>query len=184
MAGFFSALIGGVRGAIGGFLGQPAAPAAAAPIRAALPVPVTPVARGPIPGPVFDIKDRLEAFRRARLRALPHPGPVGAPDPVAGMHVHMGGGAGRGNGMVARQTIVQTIDLQTGALLRQLVFDGAPFLMNSDVRKLRSISRKVSKAHSKLPRRVVKESKMKQLTDAAVDEAMRKVGSVSCPPKC
>lgn len=183
MAGFFSALVGAVRGGISGFLGTPAATAAPPAAAAVTPRPL------PIPQPT--IPDITALARRGRqaltvgaLRArgsLPHPGAI---DPVSGAHVHMGGGGGRGNGLVARQTVVQTIDLVSGLLIRQVVFDGAPFLMNSDVRKLRSISRKVSKAHSKLPRRVVKESRMKALTDAVVDDAMRKVGQPACPPKC
>lgn len=180
--GFFSNLLGAVGGAIRGFTGTPD------PVRVVAAPPPVPVPRalpvGPVTPPIFTIPERLLQFRRRGLRALPHPGPVGAPDPVGGPHVHMGGGRGGGNGQVARQTIVQTVDLMTGAVVRQVVFDGAPFLMNSDVRKLRSISRKVSKANSKIPRRVVAQSKLKQLQDAAVDEAMRKVGQPSCPPKC
>lgn len=184
MAGFFSALIGAVKGGISGFLGTPAA--AAAPVRAAV-IPSRRVGTVALPDPASVRRTAAAGQRVLRLGeisrrgSLPHPGDV---EPVAGVHVHMGGGMGRGNGMVARQTIVQTINLETGALIRQLVFDGAPFLMNSDVRKLRSISRKVSKAHGKLPRRVVKESAMKQLTNAVVDDAIRKVGQPACPPKC
>jgi len=180
---FFGDIARGFIGAVRGFAGEPVAAApVAAPVRAV--TALTPVARTfPAPGPVSGPR-QLQAQALAAVRgrrSLPHPGPI---DPVAGAHVHMGGGRGGGNGLVARQTVVQTVDLQTGLLLRQEVFSGAPFLMNSDVRKLRSISKKVTKAHSKLPRRTVKESKLKQLSDAAVDEALRKVGGPSCPPKC
>lgn len=182
--GFFGDIFRGVAGAVQGFLGPAAAPVAAAPVRAVstiTPLPFPTPAPPAIPAIAAQAR---QAIRVGELRArgsLPHPGAI---DPVAGVHVHMGGGRGGGNGLVARQTIVQTVDLVTGLIVRQEVFSGAPFLMASDVRKLRSIARKVAKANSKLPRRVVKESKMKQLTDSVVDDAIRNVGQPSCPPKC
>lgn len=93
----------------------------------------------------------------------------------------MRGGVAGGNGVVARQTIVQTINLMTGAVVRTELFSGAPFLMNSEVRSLRRVAKKVGKAHAKLPRRTVQKSALKELTDAAVAEALRKVQQ-PCPP--
>jgi len=105
--------------------------------------------------------------------SLPHPGDVGA-------HIMRGGLPG-GNGVVARQTLVQTINLMTGAVVRSELLPGAPFLMNSEVRSLRRVAKKVGRAHAKLPRRTVQKSAMKELTDAAVAEALRKVQQ-PCPP--
>jgi len=180
--GFFGNIFKVITGVAKTFLGVPAAPVQQAAVRQATGLGVRGAAR-------------LTAARRgvqalapvaagvgagALLTSLPHPGPVNAIDPVTGVHVHMGGGGGGGNGTVARQTVVQTIDLRTGVVVRQEVFSGAPFLMNSDVRKLRSIAKKVSRANSKLPRRTVQVSQMKQLTDAAVAEALRNVQK-PCP---
>jgi len=182
--GFFSGIARIIGGVAKTFLGVPAAPVQQAAVRQ-----VTGLgARGAA---------RLTAGRRvvqavapvaagvaggALLTSLPHPGPINTVDPVTGMHVHMGGGGMGGNGVVARQTVVQTIDLRTGAVLRQEVFSGAPFLMASDVRKLRAVSRKVSKAHQKLIGRTRKPSKKSQLTDAILDSALNQV-LTRCPTK-
>lgn len=87
-----------------------------------------------------------------------------------------------GNGQRFRTTIVITQDVDTGRILRTEILKGAPFLMNNDVRKLSTISRKVSKANSKIPRKTVRESATTQLKNAAVDSALRNVLS-TCPPK-
>lgn len=105
---------------------------------------------------------------------------AGAPTPPELLR----GGLGGGNGVVARQTIVQTINLLTGQITRQERFAGAPFLMNSEVRSLRRVAKKVGRAHAKLPRRTVQKSAMKELTDAAVAEALRKVQQPCPPVKC
>jgi len=78
----------------------------------------------------------------------------------------------RGNGRTVRTTVVTTTDLFTGEILRQVELDGAPFLMNKDVQKLRQTAKKLTRAHGKLPRRTVKESMTKQLTDAAIKAAL------------
>lgn len=87
-----------------------------------------------------------------------------------------------GNGSRFRTTIVVTRDTDTNRILRTEILKGAPFLMNNDVRKLSTISRKVSKANSKIPRKTVRESATTQLKNAAVDSALRNVMQ-ACPPK-
>jgi len=91
------------------------------------------------------------------------------------------GQGGRGNGQFVRQTTVQTFDLSTGAVVRQQVFDGAPFLMNNEVRRLRTVARKLGRANAKLPRRTVKQSPLSELKDAAVSAALTNVRK-GCPP--
>ena len=113
----------------------------------------------------------------AQIVSLPHPGPVTGAAAAAVMR----GGLAGGNGVVARQTLVQTVDISTGAIVRSELLPGAPFLMNSEVRSLRRVAKKVGRAHAKLPRRTVQKSAMKELTDAAVAEALRKVQQ-PCPP--
>lgn len=103
--------------------------------------------------------------------------PGGVPPGVMGL---------RGNGQFARTTLVSTINLQTGQVVRQQEFSGAPFLMNNDIRKLRGIARKVAKANSRLPRKTTKPSPISQLRDATVQQALQIVQSggarALCPP--
>lgn len=98
----------------------------------------------------------------------------------------MAGGAGalRGNGRFARQTIVQTIDLVTKTVARTEVFSGAPFLMNNEVRKLRTVARKVARANGRLPRRTVRQSDLSALKDNLVRQALTGASCPPSPPKC
>jgi len=98
--------------------------------------------------------------------------------PGAAVGAAMVRGAG-GNGQFVRQTIVETIDLASNTVVRQLVFDGAPFLMNNEVRRLRTVAKKLGRANARLPRRTVKESAVSQLKDAAVRNALDNIGK--CP---
>jgi len=104
---------------------------------------------------------------------IPGMGAGGAVTPVApGTGVVMGGDLGRGNGQFARQTIVQTIRLSDGAVVRSEVFSGAPFLMQKAVRELRATSRKLTKANQKIPRKLVRQSKRSALLDSVLDQAL------------
>lgn len=118
----------------------------------------------------------------ASMGAIPQPAfqPGVVTDIVAGTTQALS--APGGNGTRFRTTIVVTRDTDTGRILRTEILKGAPFLMNNDVRKLSTISRKVSKANSKIPRKTVRESATTQLKNAAVDSALRNVLS-TCPPK-
>jgi len=84
-------------------------------------------------------------------------------------------GRGRGNGFFATDTIVETIDLRTGEVVRRKVFDGSPFLMNTDVRKLRQTTRKLRKANASIPTKTRKPSAQKELIDAVTSRALRQV---------
>lgn len=189
--GFFSDIIRTVGGVIGGIIGGPApapAPVAVAPPRQFFPLPalqpmVQTVAQAvPIPPGAQPFASSFmstaalggltaaQALVAPGIQASGQPGTQGVP----------GGG---GNGRSFRVTTVSTFDLATGALLRFEKFPGAPFLMNNDVRKLRATARKLTKAHGRIPRRSVKESLTKQLTDAALQGALRR--QLPCPPeKC
>ncbi len=174
--GFFSSLIKGI-GAIAspilgalGFIPPRAAPAPAAAVLAVPPrirIPsVTPsalAARGVISPGAAAVGARIGGG------LLPAPtvtqrGPLG----IASTTMPLRGG----NGRFVRDTVVTTTNLDTGEIVRQVQLDGAPFLMNKDVQKLRQTAKKLTRAHGKLPRRTVKESLTKQLTDAAVKAAL------------
>jgi len=81
-----------------------------------------------------------------------------------------------GNGQFSKRTIVQTINLATGLVVKTVVFDGAPFLMNKEVASLARVTRKLGKASRKIPRRVVKQSLASRLSEAALTDAIDGVG--------
>jgi len=91
-------------------------------------------------------------------------------------------GFGGGNGQFATRTIVETMNTMTGQIVSRKVLPGSPHLMNSEIRAAKKVFRQVRKLDARLPRKTVKTSKTKQLTDAAVDQAIRNVtGPGSCP---
>ena len=94
-------------------------------------------------------------------------GPDGQALPVGGP-----GQLGGGNGRFAKQTIVQTIDLTTGQVVRQVTMNGAPWLMNSEVSGLGRVSRKVRKASRKIPTRTRRQSLGEELKEAAIEKAI------------
>jgi len=118
---------------------------------------------------------RAQAVARASL--LPDPRV-----PVAALPALAAPG-GRGNGFFATSTIVQTLDLRTGQIVRQRVLNGSPFLMNNEVNKLRTVARKLGKANARLPRKTRKASAQRELVDAVTQNALRRViTDGSCPP--
>lgn len=172
--GFFSSLIKGI-GAIAtpilGALGFVPARAAPAPIAAAALVPSR------VQGVGSTIAARAVGGLQRGIPTTFATRPAGVPAPT----IHREGPFGSavthtpftgGNGRTVRTTVVTTTNLLTGEIVRVVELDGAPFLMNKDVQKLRQTAKKLTRAHGKLPRRTVKESLTKQLTDAAVKSAL------------
>ena len=93
-------------------------------------------------------------------------------------------GFGGGNGKEATRTIVQTVNLLTGKIVRFKILPGSPHLMNSEVSAAKRVFKISSKLHARMPRRTVKESQTKKLTDAAIAAA---TANVTCPnpkPPC
>lgn len=90
-----------------------------------------------------------------------------------------------GNGRTATRTIVQTMDLATGQIIRQKTMPGSPRLMNSDVAAARKVIKSVGKLHNQMPRRTVKEGEVTKLKNAAVQAATQRVHQVCAPkPDC
>lgn len=81
-----------------------------------------------------------------------------------------------GNGKVAKRTIVQTINLDTGQVVNEVTLEGAPFLMNKAVRELARTTRKLRKANRKIPTRTVKQSLGSQLTERVLNQTIQDVG--------
>jgi len=83
---------------------------------------------------------------------------------------------GAGNGQFSKQTIVETINLDTGLVVKRIILDGAPFLMNKEVASLARVTRKLGKASRKIPRRTVKQSLGAQLTEKVLSQTINDVG--------
>ena len=69
-----------------------------------------------------------------------------------------------GAGAVFTRTLVQRIERATGNVLSEDIKKGSPFLMRSEVRALKRVTKMIRKADGKIPRRQAKVS----------DEALRK----------
>jgi len=93
-------------------------------------------------------------------------------------------GFGGGNGRFATRTIVETLDTQTGVVVKRRTMPGSPHIMNSEIRAAKKVFRQSRKLESRLPRRTVKQSKSSQLSEAAIDKAIRDTQSGDCPTKC
>jgi len=183
--GFFSSIARGLIAGVRAFAGTPAAVAPTAVARATTAIAASARATAAAAAraartPAGQLAIGVAGGAAGGLIVSPDALPVmaGAPTPP-----ELLAGLGRGNGVIARRTIVQSINVLTGAVTFQEVRRGAPFLMDSEVRSLRRVAKKVGKAHAKLPRRTVQKSAMKELTDAAVDAALQSVRA-PCPPKC
>lgn len=94
---------------------------------------------------------------------------VGVPTTTAAGAVVTGAAAGAvGMANVRTETVIQRISRTTGLVLSTVTKPGSPFLMNSEVRALRRVSKMISKAHGKIPRKSAKISE-KVITEAVGD---------------
>jgi len=104
---------------------------------------------------------------------------LGQPGVVLGAQA-AGLAGGGGNGQFSKQTIVQTVNLATGLVVKAVLLDGAPFLMNKEVASLARVTRKLGKASRKIPRRTVKQSLGAQLTEKVLSQTINNVGQKPC----
>lgn len=111
----------------------------------------------------------------AAVTALaPLPAPVFGPPLLAAPGVIPGLAPGVSPVGVRKQTLVQTLNAQN-QVIRTQILPGSPFLMNKDIVAAKRVFRLSSKLSGKLPRKTVKESKITQLKDAAVDSALKQI---------
>ena len=86
-----------------------------------------------------------------------------------------------GNGRQTTITTVTTIDNQTGQAVSRKVLRGSPYLMNRDLVVAKRVLRTAGKLGRKFSRKTREPSKMKQLTDAIQDKALRQaLGVAGC----
>lgn len=86
-------------------------------------------------------------------------------------------GFGGGNGSVATRTVVETMDLKTGKIVRRKVMPGSPFLMNSEIKAAKKVFRQSAALSKRIPRKTVRESATTQLKNAAIEAAIRNATS-------
>lgn len=85
-------------------------------------------------------------------------------------------------GRQRKRTIVETFDPLTGAVLRRKTTPGGVAVFAQDAAAARRLFRQVRKLDARLPRKTVKESQVKQLTDRVVKNALERAGDdPSCP---
>jgi len=93
---------------------------------------------------------------------------LGSPAAAARRGVGVGG-----NGVTHLQTIVQSIDNATGAVVREDIMKGTPFLMNSDMIVARRVFKMLSEANAKLPRKTVRQTETTALKNQLVNTALQ-----------
>lgn len=85
-------------------------------------------------------------------------------------------------GRLRKRTIVQTFDPVTGKVIKSTSFAGGVAVRAADVAAAKRVFRQVGKLSAKMPRKLVKESQVKQLTDRVVKNALERAGDdPSCP---
>jgi len=82
-----------------------------------------------------------------------------------------------GNGKTATRTVVETMDLASGTIIRRKIMPGSPFLMNVDVKAAKKVFRQSAALAKRIPRKTVRQSATSQLKEAAIDSAIRNANS-------
>ena len=90
-------------------------------------------------------------------------------------------GFSRGNGRTANRTVVETLDILTGIIIRRRFMPGTPHMMNSDIRAAKKVFRQSAALRKTLPTRKTKESEATRMKNELVAAALQ---NAKCPPKC
>lgn len=165
--GFFSSLLRGVGRVATSFLGITAPAAAAA----------APIVRRAAASPIV---------RRVGRGALALGGAAALGGAFAGGEALAGGGfegdgtgVSGGNGLTFRRTVVETINRESGDVVRVQVLRGAPFIMRHDIIVAKRVIRMASKlGRTKGLRHTVRQSVASQLTEEIKDQALAQVRSL------
>jgi len=170
---------GAIAGGLGGFLAagadEPSKIAATKPSNTSLTIPGRAEVQAAAPG---GIGTALSSIALGGLpQALLGASAVLSPTAVAAA------GAGCPTGKNRVVTTVTTFNA-AGQACSQKVLAGSPFLMNKDLVVAKRVFRTIQKASGRLPRKTVKESKTKQLTDAVMDRALGNVITDGNGGKC
>jgi len=82
-------------------------------------------------------------------------------------------GLGGGNGVTHLRTVVQSIDNATGAIVRESIQEGSPFLMNKDMQIARKVFKMIGMANKRLPKKMVRVSAATMLKDQLVESSLQ-----------
>lgn len=97
---------------------------------------------------------------------------------VAQKIIAVGGGPLVTTGRMRKRTTVETFDPVTGVVSKRLTFDGGVAVRSADVAAFKRVFRQVTKISAKLPRKLIKPSDVKLLTDRVVRNALEHAGDV------
>ncbi len=89
--------------------------------------------------------------------------------------------AGSPTGGLRKRTTVETFDPGSGFVTKVLIFDGGVAVRSSDIAAFRRVFRQVTAINKKLPRKVIKQSQVKALTDRLVKNALEQAGDLDQP---
>jgi len=88
------------------------------------------------------------------------------------------------SGRMRKRTTVETFDPVTGVVSKSISFAGGVAVRAADVAAARRVFRQIRKLDGKLPRKTVKQSPVKALTDRVIKNALERAGDDNgCPPK-
>jgi len=82
-----------------------------------------------------------------------------------------------------KRTTVETFDPVSGIVTARVTFSGGVAVRASDVAAFKRVFRQVTKLSAKLPRKIIKPSDVKLLTDRVVKNALERAGDVPDCPK-
>ncbi len=164
--GFFSELLGTVTSIGGALLGIPQAPVATGTVAR-----MAPLAAISAPPSATGVS-ALATIAGTRGQAI-----------SPGTREALFKAAGSPTGGLRKRTTVETFDPGSGFVTKIVMFDGGVAVRSADVAAFKRVFRQVSRINKKLPRKVVKESAVKQLTDRVVKNALERAGDQPDCPK-
>jgi len=97
---------------------------------------------------------------------------------AAGSQATLAAAGGVGQANIFTRTIIQRVSRVSGNVLTQRIERGSPFLMNSEVRSLRRVSKMINKAHGKVPRRAANVSS--KMIEEAVSKRLMQLNQAQC----
>jgi len=180
--GFFSSLIGLAGGALRAFTGAPSASAAQTGAQTVLAIPSTAAAAGAIAGRAAFVGPPAPLSSGAGRRIQPRD--LGLTPTAASRAALAARGVGcprGGNGRVIKQTVVQSLDADTGELICENTLRGAPAIMQRDLAITKRTIRVAARLGRKFIRRTRVQSKRQQLLDVVESKAIERAILDGCP---